>query len=161
MTTHHNKYRGLGSGLILREAGVGGSNPLTPTNILRAFCRFSLWSICWILLALTLSAISRYGSTALLLIGCPRRKMQSGKSKCQKPSRQPLVSAAGFPKSPIYRRTVYISPAMQWTYLVQLTSHSKNFGVPKGAVPENSLGEWMAISDALSTAEVVSVRCMG
>ncbi len=32
MTTHHNKYRGLGSGLILREAGVGGSNPLTPTN---------------------------------------------------------------------------------------------------------------------------------
>ncbi len=34
MTTHHNKYRGLGSGLILREAGVGGSNPLTPTNMI-------------------------------------------------------------------------------------------------------------------------------
>ena len=31
MVTHHNKYRGLGSGPILREAGAGGSNPLTPT----------------------------------------------------------------------------------------------------------------------------------
>ncbi len=32
MTTHHNKYMALGSGPILREAGIGGSNPLTPTN---------------------------------------------------------------------------------------------------------------------------------
>ncbi len=39
MTTHHNKYRGLGSGLILREAGVGGSNPLTPTSKTKNMCR--------------------------------------------------------------------------------------------------------------------------
>ena len=28
----NNDYSGLRSGPILREAGVGGSNPLTPTN---------------------------------------------------------------------------------------------------------------------------------
>ena len=32
MAMYHNIYRGLGSGPFLREAGVGGSNPLTPTN---------------------------------------------------------------------------------------------------------------------------------
>ncbi len=32
MGTHSNDYNGLSSGPILREAGVGGSNPLTPTK---------------------------------------------------------------------------------------------------------------------------------
>jgi hypothetical protein len=32
MATHHNEYRGLGSGPILREAGVVSSNLATPTN---------------------------------------------------------------------------------------------------------------------------------
>jgi len=32
MTAYHNDYSDLRSGPILREAGVGGSNPLTPTN---------------------------------------------------------------------------------------------------------------------------------
>ncbi|CUJ97747.1 hypothetical protein RUE5091_01844 [Ruegeria denitrificans] len=32
MIVHYNNYNGLKSGPFLREAGVGGSNPLTPTN---------------------------------------------------------------------------------------------------------------------------------
>ena len=32
MRLYSNDYSGLRSGPILREAGAGGSNPLTPTN---------------------------------------------------------------------------------------------------------------------------------
>ena len=35
MRTFNNNYSGLRSGPILREAGAGGSNPLTPTNNFR------------------------------------------------------------------------------------------------------------------------------
>ncbi len=37
MIVHYNNYNGLKSGPFLREAGVGGSNPLTPTNELKYF----------------------------------------------------------------------------------------------------------------------------
>ena len=41
MRVYSNDYRGLRSGLILREAGVGGSNPLTPTNDLNTLAHSS------------------------------------------------------------------------------------------------------------------------
>ncbi len=34
MIVHYNNYNGLKLGPFLREAGVGGSNPLTPTNMI-------------------------------------------------------------------------------------------------------------------------------
>ncbi len=70
----------------------------------------------------------------------PRRKMQSGKSKCQKPTRKSLVSATGFSETTDLRTgCIYIAPALQSTYSVQPTSHSKISVASKGVAPESSI----------------------
>ncbi|WP_139056603.1 hypothetical protein [Ruegeria conchae] len=91
----------------------------------------------------------------------PRRKIQNGKSKCQKPSRQPLVSPVGISEiTDLWTGCIYVT--RDAVDVFGSTDFAfKKFWSAKSAAPENSLGDWIAISDAPSTAEVVSVRYMG
>ncbi len=80
----------------------------------------------------------------------PRRKMQSGKSKCKIPARKSVVSATGSSEiTDLRTRRVYIAPAIQSTYSVQRTSHSIKTGVPTGGAPANSICAVAKHSDGL------------